>query len=232
MLTVGHWVAFATLQERDDNGDLIGFEVELVEMLGATLGLRVEWVETDVGGLVDGTAAGTFDIGVGSLVVTESRTQAVNFTVPYFNRQFALIGLPDSVGGPLSFDDLAGAGSVGVVDLSNAQEWAQASLEPLGVEVVVFDRPGDAMDAVRAGEIPAIVSAILYPLGAAERLPPFVVVDAIPAGEVLAVGVDPARDELRALLVEALAVMFADGTYLHIYDRWYRDRSASVATGG
>jgi len=230
-LTVGHWVAFAPFQDRDDEDRLIGFEIDLLGAIAERLHARLEWVETDAAGLLDGLEVGDFDLAVGSLVITEARQRRADFTGPYFHRQHALIIDSTVEDRALSYAELGEGDSVGVLVDSSAV-WANMNLEPKGVTVVTFEGgSSNALDALRSGEIRGFVSAVLYPLIAANGFPPFVVADTAATDELIAFSINVESNELRLVVDEALNGLIADGSYQTIYDRWFSYRAGSVAGG-
>ncbi|MEA3501455.1 MAG: ABC transporter substrate-binding protein [Actinomycetota bacterium] len=228
IVTVGHWPASAVFQDRDDSGNLTGFEIELVDELMQRMGTEAAWIETDLTDLVDGTKTGRYDIAVAGLTITETREKAIRFTRPYFIRHHGLIVDPRVGKADLSFRNLTAANTVGVIRSSLSAAWAEASLGPLGVTVSEFDGPSAAFEALRSGSVDAVISAALFPSGASGRLSPLEVVDSVPTGEVVAIGVDPGQPGLRNTLDEHLTAMINDGTYQQIYDRWFDVASASV----
>jgi len=227
-LSVGHWLHHVVHLDRDDAGNLTGFEFDLVEDLMARMGAEAEWIEMDLTALYEGIAASRFDMAVGGLITTAVRRKTVPFTIPYFNRQWALI--VDSSADPrvASFDELVSGDVVAVRRGTAAVEWAGSTLEPRGVKVAIFGSPDDLRNALKSGAAEAQVSGALYSVAAAGRIPPFELADAVSRGESVAIGVDPAQPELLAVVNEHLAAMIADGTYQEIYDRWFHDMSASV----
>ncbi|MBS0314646.1 MAG: glutamine ABC transporter substrate-binding protein [Burkholderiales bacterium] len=67
-----------------DNGKRTGFDVELVEAIGAKLGRKIEWVDIDFKGLIPGLIAKRFDLAVSAIYITDERRKVVDFTDPYF----------------------------------------------------------------------------------------------------------------------------------------------------
>ena len=228
-LSIGHWLHSSVHIDRDDAGNLIGFEVDLVNDLLARMGAEAEWIEMDLMALYEGIEAGQFDMAVGGQTTTAVRLRAVPFTSPYFERQRALS--VDTRANPrvASFDELTSGDIVAVQRGTSAVNWAGATLEPRGVRVAIFGDPEDLRNALESGAAQAQVSGALYSLAAADRLSPRELADAVSKDESVAIAVDPGQPQLLADLNEHLAAMIQDGTYQAIYNRWFGDTSASVA---
>ncbi len=229
VLTVGHWFYVSVFQTRDDDGELSGFEIDLVDELMKRIGTEAKWVETDLTALYDGTAVGTYDLAVGGLAVLNARLKDVRYSTPYFLPQYGLIVDAESDSTITAFDALSASDTVAVLRSTRAIAWAETNLAPIGVQVVQFESPGEARDALRSGEADALISTALYPLVAAGRLESLRLVDTTASGSVFAFAVDPAQPELLARVDAALAAAIDDGTYQEIYDRWFDDGAGSVA---
>jgi len=68
----------------ENAGHLIGFEVEIAELLAKELGVRAEFVQNDWSNLAPSLERGTFDIVMNGFEVTESRAGSLLFTRPYY----------------------------------------------------------------------------------------------------------------------------------------------------
>ncbi len=227
-LTIGHSVGRVPFQSFDGEGNLIGFEVDLVNELVSRLGAEATWVPADHTELRDGTEAGRYDVAVAGMVVTDYLLEKMLFTTPYFNEQYGLI--VDPLTGPTitSFAGLTAADTIGVTDGTQADLWAGTNLGPLGVEILRFENGEAATDALSSGDVDGVVSSVMYRYIASGRLAQFDFVDAAPSGGIVAFGVDRAKPELLAWLDATLAAMIDDGTYRQIYDIWFDDASAAV----
>src|SRR5262249_1884223 len=71
-------------EDPDHPGQLIGFEVEIMEAVAHQLGVRQQFVQNDWSNLVPSLDRGTFDVAFNGLEVTPARAGAVRFTRPYY----------------------------------------------------------------------------------------------------------------------------------------------------
>lgn len=65
-------------------GKRVGFDVELIEAIGKTLGKKVEWTDIDFKGLVPGLVSKRFDVAASAIYITDERRKVVDFTDPYY----------------------------------------------------------------------------------------------------------------------------------------------------
>ena len=70
--------------EYTEAGQRTGFDVELIEAIGKTLGRPIEWTEIDFKGLVPGVIANRFDVAASAIYITEERLKVVSFTESYY----------------------------------------------------------------------------------------------------------------------------------------------------
>jgi ABC-type amino acid transport substrate-binding protein len=75
----------------NDNGDLVGFDVELMHMLARELKVEIEFVEWTYETLFNDLNQGKFDIAIGGLIVNPERLAKANFSNPYMNMTTAVV---------------------------------------------------------------------------------------------------------------------------------------------
>ena len=75
----------------NDNGDLVGFDAELMLMLARELKVEIEFIEWDYETVVKDLNQGKFDIAIGGLIVNPERLVKANFSNPYLNMTTAVV---------------------------------------------------------------------------------------------------------------------------------------------
>jgi Na+/H+-dicarboxylate symporter/ABC-type amino acid transport substrate-binding protein len=75
----------------NDNGDLVGFDVELMHMLARELKVEIDFIEWDYKTVVKDLNQGKFDIAIGGLIVNPERLVKANFSNPYLNMTTAVV---------------------------------------------------------------------------------------------------------------------------------------------
>jgi polar amino acid transport system substrate-binding protein len=68
----------------NDQGDLIGFDVEIAQALGDVMGVEAEGITTEWDGILGGLTGLRFDTVIGSMAITDDRLEQVSFTDPYY----------------------------------------------------------------------------------------------------------------------------------------------------
>lgn len=91
VLKVGMDLSYPPHETVDKNGDPTGISVTLAEEFGKFLGKEVKIVDLPFGTLITELNSKTIDVIIGSMTITDLRSQSVDFSEPYFN--FPLVSL-------------------------------------------------------------------------------------------------------------------------------------------
>jgi polar amino acid transport system substrate-binding protein len=68
---------------RNEQGQLVGFEVDVATKLAKDLDLKLDLVPTAWDGIIPALLAGKFDVIIGGMTITTKRNLTVNFSAPY-----------------------------------------------------------------------------------------------------------------------------------------------------
>jgi len=82
-LIIGVNIPYAPNEFRDPDGKIVGFDVDLMNAIGATLGLTPEYREAAFDKIIPSIQGGTVDVGMSSFTDTREREKIVDF-VTYF----------------------------------------------------------------------------------------------------------------------------------------------------
>jgi polar amino acid transport system substrate-binding protein len=93
-LVVGLEAAFEPF-ETLDNGKFVGFDVDLSGLMADGLGAKPKSVDTEFPGLVPGLQQKKFDTVISAVVITEARSQQVDFSQPYAESTQKILVRPD-----------------------------------------------------------------------------------------------------------------------------------------
>jgi polar amino acid transport system substrate-binding protein len=143
---------FAPWAARAQDGQLVGFEVDVARQLAADMGVQAQLFPYDIDRLIPALEAGDIDIIAAGLTITPERALHVNFSAPY---QESGIGLATHVERTASVTDAAALDSetytIAAVEDSVGAQLAQR-LWPRA-RVQVFPSIEAASEALLAGEV-------------------------------------------------------------------------------
>lgn len=102
---------FAPFESVDQDGQPVGFDIDLIRAIAAEMGFAVELMNTDWNGIIASLTSGASDMIISAMTITEERKEEVTFSEPYFEATQYVVVREDSEISTL--DDLIGK-TVGV----------------------------------------------------------------------------------------------------------------------
>ncbi len=146
----GDWQPFSF---HDENENLVGFDVEVAQNIAAILGVEAEIVEAPWDGLFAGMTAGTYDIVVNGVDVTEERSKTYDFSDPYAYDHTVLVRKTGNAE-IQTFEDLSGkttANSIGSTYMEIGESY--------GADVKGVDTLAETMSMVINDQVDATINA-------------------------------------------------------------------------
>lgn len=164
-----------------DGTDIVGVDVDVMNMVGEKLGRKVNYTNVEFGTIIDTVSAGKLaDVGAAGITITDSRKEQVDFSDPYFTSvQYVIYPAgtmtPDGTDGDVSYvlwSSLAGK-KIGVqadttgdiyvdmeINAANGDDYdlgRDGVLLNSGAEETRYDSAQLAADAVGAGQVDVVV---------------------------------------------------------------------------
>jgi polar amino acid transport system substrate-binding protein len=194
-------------------GALVGFEVDLADALGESLGVRARMVQNDWSTLIPSLERGTFDVALNGIEVTPARAARVRFTRPYYIFAERLVARR----GDARVRDLASLRGLRVGTLANTLAWDL--LRESGAIAVPYEGVDEQLTDLEHGRTDAV---LLDDLIVGRYLPRHAALAAV--GDVgegrYAIALRPEDDDLRAALDRALGEMIDSGAWRRTLQRW------------
>ncbi|WP_139417809.1 ABC transporter substrate-binding protein [Agromyces laixinhei] len=222
VLRVGTDAAYPPNEYKDDAGNPIGWDVDLVEALGDKLGLEIEYEIASFDKIIPSITGGTMDMGMSSFTDNAERQKQVDF-VDYYS---AGILWAAPAGATVDPDDACGlkvavqATTYEHTDELPAKSQACTDAGKPAIEITPFDTQDAAANAVVLGQADAMSAdspvtgyAIAQTDGKLEAAGE--VFDSAPYGFPVAKG-----SELSAAIQAAMQSLIDDGTYGDILAEW------------
>ncbi len=80
-----------------DGTEIVGVDVEIMELVGEKLGKEIVWSDGDFGTIIDNVKDGKIaDCGAAGITITPARAEKVDFSTPYYT-SIQYVVVPDSV---------------------------------------------------------------------------------------------------------------------------------------
>jgi polar amino acid transport system substrate-binding protein len=224
-LTVGSDIPYPPF-EQGKEGNYTGFDIELLEAVGKSLGREMQFEDTSFDTIFLDLARGNFDVVASAATITDEREKTVDFTNPYYISEQAI--LVEEGSDIDSVEKLAGT-TVGVQQGTTGQEFAEEETD--ADEVRQYPQGPDAVNALKTGTVDAVVIDIPVAENAVNATEGLEVSAAIPTEEEYGFAVAQGESELLEELNEGLKEVIDDGTYATIYKKWFkRDPPKEIET--
>jgi len=229
-LTTCTHLPYAPFQAKDATGKVVGFDVALVDLVAAKLGVTQQIVDTPFEGIKSGQDlnTGKCDIAAAGMTITDERKKVLDFSEPYFDATQALVAL---TGKPYkALADLNGK-RLGVQGETTGEAYVRDEVKKnnLKVEVVSYRDLGSEQQALTTGQIEAAVGDLPVWNEYDKKNPGKVVIAAgFDTGEQYGFALKKnGNPELLKTVNEVLAASRKDGTYDKIYAEWIGPKPAA-----
>lgn len=215
-LVVATDTAFVPFEFMQD-GEYVGFDIDMWNMIAEELELEFDLRPMDFGGIIPGLQTGQVDVALAGITIRADRAEVIDFSDGYYDSGFLIMVPVDSdVQGA---DDLAGK-TLAVRTGTSAADYARENFTD--TELRLFPNIDNAYLELRTGRVDAAMHDtpnVLYYINTAGD------------GQVKAVGAQmmahqygigfPKGSELVEPVNQVLANMRADGRYDEIYMKWF-----------
>lgn len=161
VIKVGTSADYPPFESVDENGNKVGFDIELMEEIAKRLGVKVEWVDMPFDSLIAAVQEGKIDASISAFNYTEERDQSIDFSIPYFTSEDAFTVAGGFTGQIVNAEDVANF-KVGVQTGTTQDGWLTDVLVADGAlpeeNLFRYDRVDQAMLDLKNGRIEVMMS--------------------------------------------------------------------------
>ena len=208
--------------------DVSGYDVDVLEEIADRLGLEVSYTDRLFDTIFRDVAQGKFDLAIAASTILPEREQTVDFSDPYFLTPLSLM-VAEGTEDISSVDDLGGK-TVGAQDATTGEIYGQDETD--ASEVRGFPEGPDAINALRAGQVDAVIIDQEVARLAVEKQGGVVIAQKIVTNELYGIPIAEDNDALREQVNDALTEMKDDGTLAELYQKYFkRDPPEDVLEG-
>jgi polar amino acid transport system substrate-binding protein len=224
VLRVGLEPGYMPFELTNQRGEIIGFDPDIAKRMAKKLGVKLELVSTAWDGIIPALLTKKFDIIMSGMTITDKRSEVVDFADPYIIiGQTALIRkeLADEV---TSYKDLNNPKYKIASKLGTTGEIAAKKTFP-EAQYFSYETEQEAVMEVVNGRLDAFIydspyNAVAFAEKGQGKL---VFLDQPFTREPIGWAIRQGNPELLAFLNDYLKEIKADGTYDHIYHKWFKD---------
>ena len=213
--TVGTDATFPPFEMMDNDKNLIGFDIELMDMIAEEAGIEIEFKNTSFDALLAGMTTCQYDMAASAITITEERGETMTFSEPYINAgQAVVVAIDSDITG---VEDLGGeiiGGQLGTTGLMEAEAVPDATIK-------TYDSYELAFQDVINGQAAAII--IDYPTALA-----FVEINSTTlkvvgepfTEEYYGIAMCKTDTELHEKVNAALSTLIAEGKVAELEQKW------------
>ncbi len=209
----------------EKDGEIVGFDVELIDLVARELGLEQDIVDTPFETIKTGADlnAGKCDVAAAGMTITEERKANLDFSDPYFDATQALMAKKGS--GITSLEDAKGK-KVGSQSGTTGEDYVREA----GIDSTSYETSEAELTALKSGDVEVIVQDL--PVVSEWLKDPanadYEVVANLDTGEQYGFAVKKdGNPELLKTINEVLKRAKDDGTYDELYAEWIGQQPAS-----
>ncbi|MEO5832604.1 MAG: ABC transporter substrate-binding protein [Nakamurella sp.] len=211
---------YAPFEYSDLDGKVVGFDMDMMDLVATELGVTREVVDTDFTGIQSGQAMGSSvcDIAAAAMTITPERQAAITFSDPYYAATQALLVPADS-----TITDLSGlsgktlaaqAGTTGKI-------YGDANAAKYGYTVVEYTNITEVEAAVQTGTAQAGIHDDGPLFEYVKTNPAFKVATTFETGEQYGFGMKLGNTDLAAVVNAVIKKAVDDGTYDTVKAKWF-----------
>jgi len=225
VITVLTSSGYEPYQMVNEQGELIGFDIDLMEAIADYLGWTIVWSDVDFDGIIASLQAGQAPLAIAGITPTPERAQMVNFSSIYFNSEEGLLNyFVFNTNNPIEgLEQLEGkviGAQLGTIQAELITELA----ETYGFTVDLRNQNAQMIQEILSGRMDAVVTERLVAETIVENDASLglVPVDGTDTADQFgnAIAISKSFDQLDAIN-EAIAALQADGTIGTLVSKWF-----------
>ncbi|WP_053217536.1 amino acid ABC transporter substrate-binding protein [Virgibacillus senegalensis] len=223
VMTVGTEGTYAPFTFHNDEGELTGYDVEVIREVADRMGIEVEFEETQWDSMFAGLNAERFDVIANQVGINEDRLENYDFSNPY-TYSSAVVVVPKDNTDINSFEDLEGKQSAQSLT-SNYGEIAEES----GAELVSVEGLAQSIELIKQGRADVTVNDKLAVLDYINQQGDASIKIAAEQDDVseTAFTFNKGNEELVDAVNEQLEAMREDGSLAEISKEWFGEDVSS-----
>lgn len=223
-ITAGTAPGFPPFEMKNKQGDLIGFDIELLEAVVAETDYEFAgWKTFEFDSLIQALTSKKIDTIAAAMTITEERDKTIDFSNPYYSADQSIVVRAEGSFSPTSLDDLSGhkigaqSGTTGETVIKN-QLIKPGKLKESNYNA--YDNYVLAVEDLQNGNIDAIV--VDKPVGATfEDQRPVTIAFIYETGEQYGFGLRQNDDDRLKAVNSGLKAVRDSGKYKELRNKWF-----------
>ena len=220
-ISVGTNAEFMPFEFTDDDNNIIGYDIDVINAVGKAVGLEVKMRNQAFDTLVESLETGRIDAVISGMTITDVRKEKVNFSDPYYNAAQVIV-VRD--GGKVyeTMDELKDK-RVGVQLGTTGAGMAEQALGESNPNLKQFRKYNEVFNDLKLGRIDAIVVDLPVANAYIKKIPGLKITSAPMSVEEYGIAVKKGNTELLEKINAGLAKIRESGEFDRITEKWFQD---------
>ncbi|MFC4544953.1 basic amino acid ABC transporter substrate-binding protein [Paenactinomyces guangxiensis] len=221
VVKVGTDAAYPPFEKQEGNGEITGFDVDILNAIAKAGGFTVQLQHTGWDPLFEGINSGNIDAGISAITITEDRKKKYDFSDPYFDaKQLILVPASSNI---KSLQELKGK-KIGVQSATTGETVVQEAFGKTYPNLKGYDDTPAAIEDLKLGRLDAVVADNGVVMEYVKKLGKDkfkIVEDPSFKPEQYGMIVKKGNAELLEKINAGLKKIREDGTYDNIYQKYF-----------
>ncbi len=226
IVTVATEPAFPPFEFQSADGELQGFDIDLMREIGKAGKFEVKFQSLPFDGIIPALQAGTVDAAISSITISKERLNTISFSRPYFKAGLA-IAVRSNNNKITSLDSLRNK----VIAVQIGTTGAETAKSIPGAKIRTFDSAPLALQELVNGNVEAVINdgpVTLYAIKTG-NLKGIKVVSQLLTEEYYGIATGKNSPNLSRIN-EGLTKVLETGTYSQIYQKWFNSQPPDLPT--
>lgn len=224
-IVVGTNAEYEPFEYLDENGELQGFDIELMNAIADQAGLKIEWIDMAFESLIGSMEAGNVEMIAAAIGPTAEREKSCDFSDVYYSGYQSIVTTTGTE--YKTFGELEGK-TIAVLEGSMSDMIASGENEDYGAvkagQVKRFKNATQAIQELENGAADAVITdAIIATRFVSERDGVLVANQVEGTGEDSVFAIKKGDVKLKEAVDKALAELRENGTYDTLYDKYFTE---------
>lgn len=222
-LVVGTNAEYEPFEYLDENGELQGFDIELMNAIAGKAGLQIEWIDMAFDSLIGSMEAGNVELIAAAIGPTAEREKSCDFSDVYYSGFQSIVTTEGTE--YKTFEELEGK-IIAVLEGSMSDMIASGENEDYGAvaagQVKRFKNAAQAIQELENGAADAVITdAVIAEKFVSDREGALVGSQVEGTGEDSVFAIKKGDTKLTEAINKALREVREDGTYDTLYDKYF-----------
>lgn len=219
-LTVGMDVHYMPFEGVDSNGNYVGFDVDMAQLMANELGVKLRIVPTQWSGILPSLVSGKFDMIISAMTITPKRALMVDFSIPYFTIGQKILYNKSVYTNP-TVKSLQDQKNLTVaVEIGTTGEDAAKKIFP-NAKILEFNTMDEAALLVAMKKADIAVADSTYVGYMVEKYNQLATVDETLTNENYGIAIKKNEQELLNWINTFITYIKASGQWQELYDKWF-----------